>query len=509
MKVYNSGERRDVNNVTVLGSRNQAAQPKPRQTDCWQIYLIGTMRVVGPLGEDALPPRPRKIRALLASLCLTQPRGLSRNRIMALLWDKADRQARRNLRDALLQLNVLTGGRARELFKADDEHIALNRDVCWIDAFEAPIRSLETLLDDLDGISAPFDDWLDEQRRLFKGRVREALAGELTALIEEDASADRRASAAERLIAFDRLSEVGVAALMKAHADLGQHAQALRDYEEFGRALHDDLKLAPPREIEALAHSVRLASRGTRLQAQLAGGDPIRADQDAKPPVRGPSIAVLPFRNPSGKREHEFAAEGLTDVLTSNLSRVPGFFVISRQSALTFKKSARSASDIGDLLGVRYILSGSLRFLGSQIYLTVELADAAGGIILHSWQHQHRFAHLIEAQTELAEGIVREIAPHLRAAELKRTYAKRPAQLDAYDFLLRAQEAMHNSAAPVFAGAEQLFHEALQCDPSYAAVLAWLAYWHVLRVGQGWSPDPAGDAQLAREFAQRAVDCDP
>jgi tetratricopeptide (TPR) repeat protein len=103
--------------------------------------------------------------------------------------------------------------------------------------------------------------------------------------------------------------------------------------------------------------------------------------------------------------------------------------------------------------------------------------------------------------------IVQKVAPHLHAAEMKRIRVKRPDNLESYDLFLRAQENMHNSSRPVFETSEALFDAALAKDPHYSAALAWRAYWHVLRVGQGWSPDPADDATQADHFARAAIEC--
>jgi adenylate cyclase len=107
----------------------------------------------------------------------------------------------------------------------------------------------------------------------------------------------------------------------------------------------------------------------------------------------------------------------------------------------------------------------------------------------------------------LSEMIVRKVAPHLHAAEMSRIRVKRPDSLEAYDLFLRAQENMHNSSRTVFETAEALFDAAIAKDPHYAAALAWRAYWHVLRVGQGWSPDPADDTTQADRFARSAIEC--
>jgi len=103
--------------------------------------------------------------------------------------------------------------------------------------------------------------------------------------------------------------------------------------------------------------------------------------------------------------------------------------------------------------------------------------------------------------------IVQKVAPSLHAAEMNRIRVKRPDSLEAYDLFLRAQENMHNSSRAVFETSEALFDAAIAKDPHYAAALAWRAYWHVLRVGQGWSPDAANDAAQADDFARSAIDC--
>jgi len=136
------------------------------------------------------------------------------------------------------------------------------------------------------------------------------------------------------------------------------------------------------------------------------------------------------------------------------------------------------------------------------------LTDTERGAALWSSKLDERFFDLLEVQDRLAEAIVRRVAPYLHAEELKRIRVKHPGRLEAYDLFLRAQENMHNSSRAVFETCENLFDAAIARDPGYAAALAWRAYWHVLRVGQGWSPDPARDSKQAEHFAQRAIECD-
>src|SRR5207302_5068837 len=236
----------------------------------------------------------------------------------------------------------------------------------------------------------------------------------------------------------------------------------------------------------------------------------VRSEPSALVPagIFEPSTAVLPFQNLFGEKGHDYVAEGLTEDLVETLSRVPGLFVISRLSSAVFRKQDRPPREIGAALGVRYILSGSIRIIEDRLRLIVELAEADTGRALWRSRFDKKSSDLLELQNGLAEGVVRAVAPRLRSAELQRVRVKRPEDLTAYDFFLRGQENMHSPAHATFERSKQLFEAAIEREPYYAAAQAWLAYWHVMRVGQGWSPDRGVDAQQAKAWAQRAIECD-
>ena len=142
-----------------------------------------------------------------------------------------------------------------------------------------------------------------------------------------------------------------------------------------------------------------------------------------------------------------------------------------------------------------------------RLRLTIELTDTQLGAALWFSKLDERFADLFEVQDRLSDMIVRQVAPHLHAAEMNRIRVKRPDSLEAYELFLRAQENMHNSSRAVFETSQALFDAAIAKDPHYAAALAWRARWHVLRVGQGWSPDPADDTMQADRYARAAIEC--
>ncbi|MGC2411385.1 MAG: BTAD domain-containing putative transcriptional regulator [Stellaceae bacterium] len=511
-----------MSNISYLTGTVSTISRKPGESaGTSKIYLVGRMRAAAPGGEDILP-RARKTRGLLACLCLARGERVSRSRLTGLLWDRSgDAQARMSLRHALSELNNVVNGRVPGLIEIGRESVCLDARACWIDAFAAPDHA-ERLLEDLDGISPSFDHWLASERVQFEDRLRATLEKELNRLIEDNAAPDLRAAAARRLINFDPTHEGAVRSLITAFVQMGDRPQAIREFERCRIALRTMLDLPPSKETVALYEAMRLMSQTRGAGPNRSQRASLEMDEPGEPrdPIetpasdiahghrQQPSIAVLPFRNLSAEAGHDYAADGLVEDLIEALSRVPSFFVISRLSILAFRSLDRLPQEIGEVLGVRYVLSGSMRIVGDHLRLTVELTDTPTGTALWVSKLDEQFFDLLEVQNRLAEAIVARVAPYLHAAELKRARVKRPERLDAYDLFLRAQENMHNSSRAVFESSEHMFDEAIARDPHYAAALAWRAYWHVLRVGQGWSPDPARDTAQAEQFARRAVDCD-
>src|ERR1700730_14782504 len=506
-----------------------------------RIYLVGTRRALAPGGAEILP-RGRKPRGLLACLCLAQGDRVSRSRLVGLFWDRSpDPQARMSLRQSLTELNGIVNRHVPGLVEIGRDSVRIDIRKCWVDALailEASADATagtsnlvqpysERLLEDLDGITPSFDHWLAAERTRFEDRVRKILEAELDHLIEQNAKPEVRAAAARRLINFEPTHEGAARNLMRAFAEMGDRAQAIREFERCRRALLDVLDLPPSKDTTAVYEAIRIdsppvvspmiypGSAGVDSGETAAVPSRWRIEKQSDPPPydashearREPSIAVLPFRNLSGEPAHDFVADGLVEDLIEALSRVPNFFVISRLSTLAFRNQDRHPREIGNVLGGRYVLSGSVRVLGDRLRLTIELTDTQLGAALLFSKLDERFLDLFEVQDRLSEMIVRRVAPYLHAAEMKRIRIKRPDSLEAYDLFLRARENTHNSSRAVFETSEALFDAALAKDPHYAAALAWRAYWHVLRVGQGWSPDQANDATQADHFAQSAIEC--
>jgi TolB-like protein/DNA-binding SARP family transcriptional activator len=507
-----------VNNVTKF-RRKTGTRPDPISKREVRVHLLGRMRAIGSSGENILP-RAKKTQAVLAYLILMQGEGLLRNRVAGMIWDRSgEAQARESLRHALNELNR-TG-----YWQLEKDHDTVRLDISgyWVDAFEIPEQP-DMLLEGLYGVSPAFDHWLVGERTRLEHFWQSRLEKELHELTTSGAAPELRAAEARKLLNVVPSHEAAVRSLMTAFVDLGEHSQAIREYERFQRVLTSSLGVPPSEKTAALYEAIRL---GSRVRASRSTQVPEQSGYSSKelssaqlyssgsngvtqtPVCLQPSIAVLPLRNLSGESAHDYVSEGLVEDLVEALARIPDLFVVSRLSAASFRTLERPPEGIGEALGVRYVLSGSIRIIADRLRLIVTLTDAVGGATLWISRVDERFSDLLEVQSRLAEKIVRSVAPHVRSAELKRVRIKHPAHQGAYDLLLRAQESMHSPLRSVFESAEHLLEEAIAQEPDYAAALAWLAHWHVMRVGQGWSPDDAHDAAQADRHARRAVECDP
>jgi len=221
-----------------------------------------------------------------------------------------------------------------------------------------------------------------------------------------------------------------------------------------------------------------------------------------------PSIAVLPFRNVVPDPAHEFLGDLIAEDLITSLSRQTDLFVISRLSTTPFRNRLYEPRIVAETLGVRYVLSGRMQTSGSRLRLMAELTEAESGEVIWADRFEGELADIFELQDQLTRGISLRVVPQLRQHELQRARSRRPEYLTAYELTLRAVDHLHRSSREDLDEAKSLLEAAIASDAQYAKAHAWLARWHVLRVGQGWSPDRAADAAAAGRHVGIALDID-
>ena len=308
---------------------------------------------------------------------------------------------------------------------------------------------------------------------------------------------------------------VNIAARLEAQAPAGGIVISRTVHEAvMGRlkATFDDLGSLSLKNIERAvqAFSVRWEPSEWQ-QAAMAEvvAEPRSATQAPLPLPDKPSIAVLPFDNMSGDPEQAYFADGLAEDLITGLSRVSWLFVIARNSSFAFRGDKLDVRAIGERLGVRYLVEGSVRRSGQRLRLTVQLIEAATGNHLWADRYDGALEDVFDFQDRTVASLIGAIEPKLRATEIDRARRKRPDNLDAFDLYLQALPKMGALSAQGLAEAIELLDRAIALSPGYAQALAYAAQCRSIRPSQGYSPDAARDLREAEQLSRRALESDP
>ena len=214
------------------------------------------------------------------------------------------------------------------------------------------------------------------------------------------------------------------------------------------------------------------------------------------------SIVVLPFANLSNDPDQQYFADGITEDVTTDLSRIGNSFVISRNTAFTYGNKPVDTKQIGRELGVRYVLEGSVRRSANKVRVNAQLIDAEADAHLWAEQFDGDIGDLFALQNEITSRIA--VALNL---ELSRSEAARPTETpDPLDFILRGRAAyMKGITRDQVIETLSLFERALTLDPHSVEAQNWVALMLVIRAGNGFSESPASDFQRAEELVGRAL----
>jgi adenylate cyclase len=225
-----------------------------------------------------------------------------------------------------------------------------------------------------------------------------------------------------------------------------------------------------------------------------------------------PSIAILAFNNMSGDSEQEYFADGVTEDIITELSKYRSIFVIARNSSFAYKGRAIDIKQIGQELGVRYVLEGSVRRSAQRVRVTAQLIEAASGNHLWAERYDRMLDDVFELQDEITETIVAAIQPELEVAERERARRKSPENLSAWDHFQRGMWHSYRATPEDTALAEACFRDALAVDPHYASAHAGMGYsgfQRTLYFAQGETPAARTamlDEAIAHVRAALAID---
>jgi len=236
----------------------------------------------------------------------------------------------------------------------------------------------------------------------------------------------------------------------------------------------------------------------------------VRRVLSPSPPARAPrlSIVVLPFANLSNDPEQQYFADGITDDLTTDLSRISGSFVIARNTAFTYKGKSVDAKQVGRELGVRYVLEGSVRRFGDQVRINVQLVDGESGAQLWADRFDTDRADLAQAQDEITGRLARTLNVELVEASVRRIEQERAIDPDARDLVTRGWALSNRMAsAGTQTDAQRAFERALEIDPE--SVDARIGLAEVLVSAYEGSSSFDQDVTRAERLVFEALERDP
>src|SRR6516165_5147934 len=276
------------------------------------------------------------------------------------------------------------------------------------------------------------------------------------------------------------------------------------------RMVRDQIRDKLPYQFEDLGEqSVKNIARPVRVYALRAEGftDLPASSVPSAPPIPQPAVAprlsivVLPLTNLSDDREQQYFADGITEDVTTDLSRIAHSFVISRNTAFTYRNKAIDTKQIGRELGVRYVLEGSVRCSGNRVRVSAQLIDAAVDAHLWAEQFDADTADLFTLQSEITSQLANALGVELIAAE-----AARPKEHpDALDYILRGRAVLLKPRTPeTHREAIDLYERALALDPQSVEAQSRLAAVLVMSVGTGMTNSASAVLDIAR--AERLVD---
>ena len=218
------------------------------------------------------------------------------------------------------------------------------------------------------------------------------------------------------------------------------------------------------------------------------------------------SIVVLPFDNLSNDSEQQYFADGITEDLTTDLSRLSNVLVISRNTAFTYKGQHVDAKQIGRELGVRYVVEGSVRRSDNEVRVSAQLIDAATDTHLWADRFDHEIGDLFALKNEITDRIANTLGWQLISAET----ARNTDQPDALDYLLRGRSVMGAGTVPENAEkAVDLFEHALALDPNSVEAKSRLANALINRFSMKGSATETADLRRAEELIAQALAASP
>ena len=428
------------------------------------------------------PPAQRHRIALLTLVVAAWPQPLSRDRAVAMLWPERDTANARRLLN--LAVHVLRGALGEGAITSAGDALLLNPARVRCDLHELRIAmasgDLEGIVQGnsgplLDGFhlddSIEFEYWLGERRNELDHAYIAALRS-LAELQERSGDVYGRVATVRRLVAADPHSSVYALSMMQVLDAAGDRFGAIQHAADHAHRLRTDLELDPDVEVHALAERLRTAP-SARVSASTTVRRPV------------PSVAVMPFRNLSTDPENACFADGITEDVIANLSKIRALKVISHTSVMHFKERRPTLKEIGVTLGATVVLAGSVRRAGDRVRIVAQLMDIDSDRHLWSETYDRQMVDIFSIQSEVALQIASALEAELSPDERTRVRKEPTADLQAYHLFLQGRELHARYTTESMLGSIPYYERAIARDAAFASARAGLAmlYAELAEVG--------------------------
>jgi adenylate cyclase len=262
--------------------------------------------------------------------------------------------------------------------------------------------------------------------------------------------------------------------------------------------------------VDSGSHEVKNIARPIHIWTWAPPGITAMPAKQAEAPQMPdqPSIAVLPFDNMSGDPEQGYFADGITEDIITDLSKVSGLFVIARNSSFAYKGKSPDIRKVSRELGVRYVLEGSVRRSASRVRINAQMVDGTTGGHVWADRFDRQIEDIFEVQDEVTRTIVSALKVQLTASEQQRLDGRSKVDPEAYDLLVRARRTVMQLTPTAAQDARRMLHRVIEIDPKIALTYARLSIIAFADYANQWNGATRQNLDEARTLAEKAIAVD-
>jgi len=211
----------------------------------------------------------------------------------------------------------------------------------------------------------------------------------------------------------------------------------------------------------------------------------------------------------SGDAEQQYFSDGISEDITTDLSKLPGLLVIARNSAFAYKGRSVKVAEISRELGVRYVLEGSVRKSGQRVRINAQLIDGTTGGHVWAERYDRDLTDIFSVQDEVTSDIVAAISPTLTSSKTEQSRQRETTVFEAYDYFLKGREFALLDSEEGVRKAIQLLHKAIDLDAKFSSAYSYLARCYALSEINNWGEAEQRSLQKALQLGRKSIDLNP